>query len=165
MTMARRRSFRRASAISPDALIATWFGVGLIPGAPGTFGALAALPFAWAITTYLGLLGLVAAILVVFIAGIWAAGRYARARGVADPGSIVVDEVVGQWLTLVLVPPDLIAYAIGFALFRAFDVIKPWPISALDRRVKGGLGVMLDDLLAGALAAILLWNIWVWIGP
>ncbi len=163
--MARRRPFRRASDTSLAALIATWFGVGLLPGAPGTFGSLAALPFAWAIATYLGLLGLAIAIAIVFVAGVWAAGRYARARGVADPGSIVVDEVAGQWLALVLVPPDPIAYAIGFALFRAFDVIKPWPISALDRRVKGGFGVMLDDLFAGAIAAILLWNAWIWIGP
>jgi phosphatidylglycerophosphatase A len=163
--MARRRPSRRASAVSPEAVIATWFGVGLMPGAPGTFGSLAALPFAWAIMSYLGLLGLVVAIVVVFLAGVWASGRYARARGIADPGSVVVDEVVGQWLTLVLVPPDLIAYAIGFALFRAFDMIKPWPISALDRSVKGGFGVMLDDLLAGAVAAILLWNIWIWMGP
>jgi phosphatidylglycerophosphatase A len=73
--------------------------------------------------------------------------------------------VVGQWLTLILVPPSLINYAIGFALFRLFDVIKPWPISALDRSVKGGLGVMLDDLLAGVLAAIFLWNAWIWMGP
>ncbi len=163
--MTRRRPPRRASAISPDALIATWWGVGLVPGAPGTYGSLAALPFAWLIVSYLGLLGLVIALLLVFIAGAWAADRYARARGIADPGAIVVDEVVGQWLTLVLVPPDPIAYAIGFALFRAFDVIKPWPISWLDRAVKGGFGVMLDDVLAGAIAAILLWNVWIWIGP
>lgn len=161
--MAQRRHVRRVSGVSPEAVIATWFGVGLVPGAPGTAGSLAALPFAWAIMSYLGLRGLAVAIVVVFVAGVWAAGRYARARGVADPGSVVVDEVAGQWLAVILVPPDLLAYAIGFVLFRAFDIIKPWPISWLDRTVKGGFGVMLDDLLAGALAAILLWNIWIWI--
>ena len=162
---AMRRSLRRGSAVSLDALIATWFGVGLVPGMPGTAGSLAALPFAWAIMTYLGPLGLAVAVAALFVVGVWASSRYARARGVADPGAIVVDEVVGQWLTLILVPPSLVNYAIGFALFRLFDVIKPWPISALDRSVKGGLGVMLDDLLAGVLAAILLWNAWIWMGP
>lgn len=163
--MPRRRPPCRSTATSPDALIATWFGVGLIPGAPGTYGSLAALPFAWAIMSYLGLLGLVVALAIVVVAGIWASSHYARARGAADPGAIVVDEVAGQWLTLVLVPPDPITYAIGFALFRMFDVIKPWPISWFDRSVKGGFGVMLDDLLAGGIAAILLWNVWIWIGP
>ena len=163
--MAMRRSLRPGSTFSADALIATWFGVGLVPGAPGTAGSLAALPFAWAIATYLGPLGLAVAVAAAFVAGVWASGRYARKRGVADPGAVVIDEVAGQWLALVLVPPSLVNYAIGFALFRLFDVIKPWPISALDRGVKGGLGVMLDDLLAGALAAILLWNAWIWMGP
>lgn len=162
--MARRRPHRRTSAVSPDALIATWFGIGLIPGAPGTYGSLAALPFAWVIVTYLGLLGLLVSIGLAIVLGVWASGRYARVRGVADPGAIVIDEVAGQWLALVLVPPDPIAYGIGFALFRLFDVIKPWPISWLDRTLKGGIGVMLDDLLAGVIAAVLLWNIWIWIG-
>lgn len=164
MSIHRRRS-RRGSARSLDAVIATWFGVGHFPVAPGTAGSLAALPFAWLIMTYFGPLGLAIATGVVFVIGVWAADRYTRTRGVADPGSVVIDEVAGQWLALILVPPDLIAYAIGFALFRIFDVVKPWPISLLDREVKGGLGVMLDDLLAGALAAILLWNAWIWIGP
>ncbi len=162
--MARRRPQRRASAVSPDALIATWFGIGLIPGAPGTYGSLAALPFAWLIVTYLGLLGLLVSIGLAIALGVWASGRYSRVRGVADPGAIVIDEVAGQWLALVLVPPDPIAYGIGFALFRLLDVIKPWPISWLDRTLKGGIGVMVDDLLAGAIAAVLLWNIWIWIG-
>ncbi|MBM3481928.1 MAG: phosphatidylglycerophosphatase A [Alphaproteobacteria bacterium] len=148
-----------------DALIATWFGVGLFPYAPGTIGSLAALPFAWLISTYLGPLGLAVGVIVVYLAGIWASGRYAKRRGIADPGPVVVDEVAGQWLALILVPPGFITLAIGFAFFRLFDVIKPWPISAIDRRVKGGLGVMSDDLLAGALAAILTWNVWIWIPP
>ena len=149
---------------APDALLATWFGAGLSPRAPGTMGSLAALPFAWLIATYLGSLGLAVGVALVFIAGVWASGRYAKARGIADPGAVVIDEVAGQWLTLILVPPSLTGYAIGFALFRAFDIIKPWPISVLDRKIKGGLGVMLDDLAAGVLASLLTWNIWIWIG-
>lgn len=165
MNAARHLFRRRARSASPDALLATWFGIGLIPGAPGTYGSLVAVPLAWVIVHYWGLLGLAIAIVALFLVGTWAAGRYARARGIADPGAIVVDEVVGQWLALVLVPPDIMAYALGFALFRLFDVIKPWPISLLDRRLKGGFGVMADDVLAGAMAAIVLWNIWIWIGP
>jgi len=155
---------RRHTALTPDGLLATWFGVGLIPFAPGTFGSLAAVPFAWLISSYLGVLGLAVGVALVFGVGIWASGRFARARGISDPGPVVIDEIAGQWLALILIPPSLLGYAIGFALFRAFDVIKPWPISVLDRRVKGGLGVMLDDLLAGALAALLTWNIWIWVG-
>ena len=66
-------------------------------------------------------------------------------------------------MALLLVPPTIAVYAVGFVLFRLFDVVKPWPISLLDRRVKGGLGVMLDDVVAGALAAVLLWNVWIWL--
>lgn len=150
---------------APEAVLATWFGAGLSPKAPGTVGSLAALPFAWLISTYFGPLGLAVGVVVVFLIGVWASGRYAKTRGVADPGAVVIDEIAGQWLALILVPPGWITYAIGFAFFRAFDVIKPWPISALDRNVKGGLGVMLDDLAAGALAAILTWNVWIWVAP
>lgn len=148
-----------------DTLISTWFGVGLFPYAPGTIGSLAALPFGWLISNYLGPLGLAVGVVVVYAAGVWASGRYAKRRGIADPGAVVVDEVAGQWLALILVPPGLVTFAIGFAFFRLFDVIKPWPISAIDRKVKGGLGVMSDDILAGALAAILTWNVWIWIAP
>jgi phosphatidylglycerophosphatase A len=153
---------RRHTFFRPAPLLATWFGVGCLPGAPGTFGSLAALPFAWAIAHFLGPLALGIGIALVFLVGIWAADRYARQHGIVDPGAVVIDEVAGQWLTVLVVPPDPALYAIGFGLFRAFDVIKPWPISLIDRKIKGGFGIMLDDLLAGALAAILLWNVWIW---
>jgi phosphatidylglycerophosphatase A len=76
--------------------------------------------------------------------------------GEEDPGWIVIDEVVGQGLTLLLTPPDLLNYAAGFALFRLFDIKKPWPVSWADQQIKGGLGIMLDDVLAGIYALALL---------
>jgi phosphatidylglycerophosphatase A len=164
MSLARCRQAWHGAGGVLDTLVATWFGVGFVPFAPGTAGSLAALPLAWLVATYLGALGLAVCIALLAVIGALAAGRYARARGIADPGAVVVDEVAGQCLALLLVRPDLATYAIGFVLFRLFDVIKPWPISVLDRRVKGGLGVMLDDLVAGACAAILTWHAWIWMG-
>jgi len=100
------------------------------------------------------------AVLVVSVLGIWAAGVYVRRTGAEDPSAIVVDEVAGQWLTLIALPVEPLAYMMGFILFRVFDVLKPWPASWADRRVKGGLGVMLDDLLAGAMAGVAAWLLW-----
>ena len=145
----------------PAHLLATWFGAGLFPMAPGTAGSLAALPFAYLISHYLGIVGLGVAIAIVFTIGIWAAHHYSKRTASHDAGPIVIDEVAGQWLALLLVPADIVLYAIGFALFRLTDIVKPWPIGWADRKVKGGFGVMFDDLLAGGLAAIILWNIWI----
>lgn len=146
----------------PAPLLATWFGAGLSPWAPGTAGSLVALPLAWLISDHTGALGLAIATFVVFGAGIWASHVHSSTTGKADAGEIVIDEVAGQWLTLILIPPDIAMYALGFVLFRLADIVKPWPISWIDGRMKGGLGVMLDDVLAGVFAAIILWNIWAW---
>ena len=145
----------------PAHLLATWFGAGLSPVAPGTAGSLAALPFAYLLSHYLGIIGLGVAIAVVLVIGVWAAHRYSVRTASHDAGPIVIDEVAGQWLALLLVPADIVLYAIGFALFRLADIIKPWPIGWADKRIKGGFGVMFDDLLAGSVAAIILWNIWI----
>ncbi|MBF0392007.1 MAG: phosphatidylglycerophosphatase A [Alphaproteobacteria bacterium] len=140
---------RRALARSHPAFwLSTWFGAGLLPVAPGTWGSAAALPFAWAIQTAGGWPALLAATVAVFLIGWWAAGVYVRVGGVDDPGSIVIDEVAGQWLVLLPAFPDPLLYAVGFLLFRALDIFKPWPARWADRYVKGGLGVMLDDCLA-----------------
>ena len=112
------------------------------------------------ISQYLGIIGLGIAIAIVVVVGIWVAHLFNKRTATEDSGPIVIDEVAGQWLTLLLVPADIVYYAIGFVLFRIADIVKPWPISWVERRVKGGLGVMLDDILAGGLAAIILWNIW-----
>ncbi len=150
----------RPSLHNPAGVIATWFGAGLLPRAPGTWGSLAALPFAWVIAQAGGWIALAVATVIVFILGIWAAGQTAARTGIQDPGSIVIDEVAGQWLTLIPIAPDPLAYAVGFVLFRIADIFKPWPASWADRKIKGGLGVMLDDMLAGgyALLAMLIYR-------
>jgi phosphatidylglycerophosphatase A len=147
----------------PAFLIATWFGSGLLPVAPATWGSLAALPFAFAIALTGGPLLLLAAAALLFVPGIWAAQRYAVAAGTRDPRPIVVDEVVGQWLSLSAVPADPLLYLIGFLLFRVLDIVKPFPADWIDRRTTGGLGVMGDDVVAGAYAALLLWLIAGWL--
>lgn len=138
--------------------LATWFGAGLIPKAPGTCGSLAALPFAWAILHFGGVWWLAGGIVLVFIVGWWASEIYVNESGLADPGAIVIDEVAGQWLTLLPAATGIWwHWAAGFALFRVFDIVKPWPVGWADRRVKGGLGVMVDDMIAGVIAGALLY--------
>lgn len=143
----------------PAAWLSTWFFSGLLPLAPGTWGTLAALPFAWGVATVAGGGGLLVASLVVFAAGIPAAATYIRHADADDPAAVVVDEVAGVWLALTVAAPGWLAYALGFALFRLFDITKPWPVGWLDRNISGGLGVMLDDMAAGAYAGLCLWLI------
>ena len=137
----------------PASLIATWFGSGLLPRAPGTWGTLASLPAAALIVTLGGRWALLGAAGAAFLVGIWASERYARSLGVEDPGKIVIDEVAGMWLTLVPLALDPITYGIAFVFFRIFDIFKVWPANVLDRRVKGGLGIMIDDTVAAIYAA------------
>jgi phosphatidylglycerophosphatase A len=140
----------------PAAMIATWFGAGLLPWMPGTWGSLAALPFAWMIRSYCGTAGLSIAAVVLFVVGWWAATRVSAASGRTDPGFIVIDEVAAQWLVLVAAPLDPRAYAAGFLLFRLFDITKPRPIGWVERRIGGGLGIMLDDVVAAIYALVIL---------
>lgn len=143
----------------PAFLLATWFGAGLLPKAPGTWGSAAALPFAWVIAWYGGPWMLLAAAIVAFGSGIWAAEIYSRRTGTKDAGPIVIDEVAGQWLTLAPFAPDPAIWFGGFLLFRIADIIKPWPAGWADRSVSGGLGVMLDDFFAGLYAAAALYGL------
>jgi phosphatidylglycerophosphatase A len=138
------------------ALFVTWFGAGWLPKAPGSWGSLAALPFAWAIEEAGGPGLLALAALALFALGCWGSGIALRATQTRDPGWIVIDEVVGQWLTLLAAPASLLGYAVGFLLFRLFDIWKPWPVSLADRKLEGGFGVMADDVLAAIYAALVL---------
>lgn len=140
----------------PAHFIALGFGVGLAPTAPGTWGTLVALPLY--VTSYQlgGAKGVIAAALVMFALGIWAAGVTGRALGAADHGGIVVDEIAAFLLVLAATPPTLLWIATAFLLFRFFDIFKPWPIAWADRHVKGGFGVMLDDLLAAGYVVLCL---------
>ncbi len=138
------------------AILATWFGIGRLKPAPGSWGSLAALPLAWLFWSLSGPLGVLLAALAVTLLGVWSAEAYRKDIGREDPSEVVIDEVAGQLLTLAVVPPDFLAYGIGFLFFRGFDILKPGPIGWADRHVKGGLGIMLDDLLAGLVAGALL---------
>jgi phosphatidylglycerophosphatase A len=138
----------------PAALLGSGLGTGLLPVAPGSWGALAALPLAWALNGAFGTAGLAAAALFTFAAGTWAAGRVAAASGDPDPATVVIDEIAGQLLSLVPAPRKPAAYAFAFLLFRLFDIGKPWPIGRIDRRVGGGLGIMLDDAAAAVYAVL-----------
>lgn len=130
--------------------IATWFGCGLSPVVSGTVGSLGALPVAYIIQTQLGNFGLFIASIVIFIVGCWASTQYLKHNSHGeDPKQIVVDEVAGQWLLLSVLFPTWQSYLVGFLLFRLFDIVKPWPVSWADSKIKGALGVMFDDMLAG----------------
>jgi phosphatidylglycerophosphatase A len=133
-------------------VLATWFGCGLAPVAPGTVGALGAIPL-YLLVARGGRVALAGAAAAVTVAGIWAASRVARELGKKDPQLVVVDEVVGMLVTMLpvaVVTPR--AIAAGFVLFRLLDITKPWPVRQLER-LPGGWGIVLDDVAAGALGA------------
>jgi phosphatidylglycerophosphatase A len=140
----------------PAALLATWFGAGLLPWAPGTWGSLAALPLAWALGLLGGAWALVAGAAAIALVGWWACEVYLKRSEVDDPGEIVVDEVAAQLLTLAPTAGEPGLLLLGFVVFRIFDVAKPWPVSWADRRLGGGLGVMADDLVAAAYGAAIM---------
>ncbi|MEM6512253.1 MAG: phosphatidylglycerophosphatase A [Pseudomonadota bacterium] len=139
----------------PVHILAFGFGTGLSPFAPGTVGTLVALPIAW-LTLDLGLASQIAVAALLILSGIWICGESAKRIGVHDHGGIVWDEVAGMYVTLLLAPPTILGWALAFLAFRLFDIVKPWPIRDLDHRMKGGLGIMLDDIAAALYAMILL---------
>ena len=142
-------------------MLATALGVGFIKPAPGTWGSLAALLVWWFWLVELPLLLQLGICGAYFALGWWASSSIARVFATDDAGEIVADEAVGMWLALLLCPPVWWLAGLAFALFRLFDIAKPGPIGWLDRNVKGGLGVMLDDVLAGVLTAIVLYlSVW-----
>jgi phosphatidylglycerophosphatase A len=160
-----RRSAIALRPSDPAFLLATWFGAGLLPKAPGTWGALAALPFAWGLVWLGGPVLLLTAAALVFALGLWASARYSEAVGIHDAGAIVIDEVAAQWLTLAVAPLEPLAYLLGFLLFRIADMAKPWPANWIDRRVGGGLGIMADDVVAAIYAGGVLMLLLAWLEP
>lgn len=139
---------------TPARWIAMFFGAGLAPVAPGTAGTLAAIPL-YLLASCLGPLGYFLVTAAVIVIGTWASEGAARELGVHDHPSIVVDEVAGFLVTMALLPVSWVSVVLGFIAFRAFDIIKPWPIRWLDARVSGGIGIMLDDLVAAIPAHLL----------
>ena len=127
-------------------------GVGKIPKAPGTFGSLLAAIVWWFFSSEINEL----VILGTFFLGWFATHYYEKWNNKHDPKEVVIDEVVGLWMTLYLAPPKFSVLLLGFLLFRLFDIWKPFPIGWVDRKVPGALGTMLDDVLAGAIAWVCL---------
>lgn len=154
---------RRALLATPAGWLACGFGSGLAPVAQGTFGSLAAI-LPWLLLRQYSLSLNLAVIVIGFAIGVWACEIAGRALRVDDHRSLVWDEFIGQWIALL---PALLApwwaIVLGFALFRLFDVWKPWPIRYLDRHLKGGLGVMADDVIAGIFAAVVLKLVLLWV--
>lgn len=148
-------------------LIALGFGSGLLRPAPGTWGSLAACLLGYGVFLIGGPVALGIAAVLSTVIGVWAAERYGALTRTSDASQVVIDEFAGQWIALfpvVYFAPTLWwAWALAFVLFRLFDVLKPGPIGMLDRRLKGGLGVMADDVLAGVVSAAILWGVLVYV--
>jgi phosphatidylglycerophosphatase A len=136
---------------NPIHFLALGFGSGLAPKAPGTFGTLAAIPLFLLLAPLDNMIYLTLIILM-SVTGVYICGKAAKDAGVHDHGAIVWDEFVGLLITMFLMPVTWQTILVGFALFRFFDILKPWPISYLDKNCHGGLGIMLDDIVAGIAA-------------
>lgn len=146
---------QRISMLNPVHFLGLGFGSGLIPVMPGTFGSLAAIPVLLLMQP-LPLWGFWTVTVLACAVGVYLCGKTARDMQVHDHGSIVWDEIAGMMITFLFVPISWLSLIAGFVLFRLFDILKPWPINVIDQRVHGGTGIMLDDILAGAMAALCL---------
>ncbi|ATC93726.1 MAG: phosphatidylglycerophosphatase A [Pseudoalteromonas tunicata] len=138
----------------PHQFLALGFGLGLAPKAPGTFGTLAALPFIFA-TMQLGWQWQVLVAVLLSVVGIWLCGKTADDVQVHDHSAIVWDEIAGFYITMIGAAISWQSLLVGFLLFRFFDILKPWPIKLLDKQVKGGFGIMIDDVAAGLFSLII----------
>lgn len=135
----------------PVHFLAFGFGAGLMPHAPGTFGTLVAVPI-YLLIMQLSVPAYLAVLAAMTVVGVWVCDRTTVDLGVHDHGGIVWDEMVGYLLTLTAVPPTWWNIVLAFVLFRVFDIAKPWPINWVDKRVSGGLGIMVDDIIAALFA-------------
>jgi phosphatidylglycerophosphatase A len=147
----------------PVNLLAFGLGTGLSPVAPGTVGTILGVVLAWLVLPLSIELQFMVAIALI-VSGVWICGESAKRVGVHDHSGIVWDEIAAMYLILIVVPVSVAIWALAFALFRLFDIWKPWPIRDLDHRLHGGLGIMLDDLVAALYAALLL-GFGVWLMP
>lgn len=144
--------------------IATGFGSGYLPKAPGTWGSLVGVAL-WFGLRELALLPYLGVIAAIFVVGTLCAGSAEKIIDRADPGLVVVDEIVGQLLALLAAPHHPVAALLAFLAFRFFDILKPFPVGWLDRRIHGGLGIMLDDVVAGLYSLLLLQLVWQFVWP
>ncbi len=135
--------------------VATGFGLGRIPFAPGTFGTLGAIPLVWSMAG-MGPGGVGFFLVSLILVSVYVADQAEKIMGEKDPGSIVIDEIAGFCVTLSLVPVGWISIILGFLVFRCFDVFKPGPVRYFEKHFSGGAGIVLDDIMAGVLAALVL---------
>jgi len=140
----------------PAVLIACGLGSGFLPGAPGTWGSALAVLLWWWLLSDASLLIQLAVIAAVFIAGTGLVTRVQRTHSVTDDGALVIDEIAGQWIVLLGSAAEPVLMLAAFALFRLFDILKPWPIRAAERGIGGALGVMVDDVIAGLMGLAVL---------
>ena len=145
-------------------VITTLFGLGFSKFAPGTVGSIFGLITAWLIVSYTSNTYLIAAATLVFFIGFFLSNIYSKYLNTNDPSRIIIDELVGQWITLFFLPPEVLYYLIGFILFRFFDIFKPWPVNWADSNLHGGLGIMLDDVFAGIYSCIIVSTLFYVIG-
>ena len=143
--------------------LATGFYVGMIPKAPGTWGSLAAL-IPWFFLKDLPLQAYLTVLAVIFVVGFFVSGSAEKILDRPDAGPIVIDEILGMFITLTLAPAHPAAWLLGFILFRIFDIFKPFPVSWFDRKIHGGIGIMMDDVVAGLYALASLQLLWLVIG-
>lgn len=153
--MAKHLSLRYVIWKNPIHIVAFGFGAGLFPRAPGTFGTLAAIPFYW-LLSHLQLPYYMAVVLFLTVLSGWICHVTSKDLGIHDYKGIVLDEMVGYWITMIAFPPHMFWICAGFLWFRLFDIWKPWPISWIQKNVKGGIGIVLDDVVAAIFAWIAL---------
>ena len=148
-------ALRKVALASPSGLLAFGFGSGLSPFAPGTMGTLVAIPFTFLLKG-LGDAGFWLVLILLFLLGIKVCGHVSRKLGVHDHGGIVWDEMVGYWLAVAFVPLQWQWMLAAFLLFRLFDIFKPWPIRQIDKKISGGFGIMVDDVVAALFTIVIL---------
>ncbi len=136
-------------------IVSTWFYVGKIRWAPGTLGTLATIPFV-IVFQMMGSIGYIAVTFLIVFLGIFLSDIYEKSKGDHDLSEIVIDEVAGYMIAMTLLPMTWQALTLGFLIFRFFDIFKPFPIGWLDRKINGGLGVMVDDIAAGVITNVIL---------
>ena len=134
-------------------------GIGFIPVMPGTFGSVPGLAVYWILIRFLPLPAVFAVIAAIALLGVWAAGEAEARLQANDPGAVVIDEVVGMMAALFALPVSPGVWIAAFFLFRFFDILKPFPIGYLEKICPGGTGIMIDDVVAGVAANLLLWGI------
>ena len=140
----------------PATWLATWFGCGFIQPAPGTWGTLGGLPFGIILLITGGIPALLVGLAIVIPVGLWASKHFTTMAKEKDSGMIVIDEVAGLWIAMIPATLNPLSILLAFGLFRLFDIWKPWPVSFMDKKMRGAPSVMADDLMAGVYAALIL---------